>query len=193
MRHYVRDAFDISKGTGELLGVGGMVPTGGQGGGGEWPSRHPFGDHPFSDKKLGNPSPTTPQSQHSDPQPQPNSSINHQQPNPEINQQQPNSQVNHQQSNPPKASPVPTISSNAVDDQNAKIKTPASTQRAPGPSTNTVKHSNSSQNDNGLRHNGTTSTSGGSFRNVGCNGLTIGIVTIMMMSLWTYGMALKIE
>ncbi|CAG8756420.1 12882_t:CDS:1 [Dentiscutata erythropus] len=169
-------------GTGALPGAGGMPPMGGQGGGGERPKL------PFGDKKLGNPSPTTPQSQHSDSQPQPNLPINHQQPNPQINQQQPNSPVNRQQPNSPKTSPVPT---NAVTDQDAQIKTPVSTQQKPSPSTNAVNHSNSPQNDNGTHYN-ETSTSNGSFRNMDCNGLTMGIVTIMM-SLWIYGMALKVE
>ncbi|CAG8468370.1 13220_t:CDS:1 [Dentiscutata heterogama] len=164
-------------GTSTLPGAGGMPPMGGQGGGGERPKL------PFGDKKLGNPSPTTPQSQHSDSQPQPNLPINQQQPNPQINQQQPNSPVNRQQPNSPKTSPVPTVGSNAVTDQNAQIKPPVSTQQTPSPSTNAVKHSNSPQNDSGPHFNETTSTSNGSFRNVDCNGLTMGIVMIMM-SLW---------
>ncbi|CAG8456831.1 23080_t:CDS:1 [Cetraspora pellucida] len=162
-------------GASALPGVGGMPPMGG-------PPKLPFGD-----KKLGNPPPTAPQPQQNLPvsqQQQPNPQTN-QQPNPQTNQQQSNSPVNRQQPNSPKASSVP----NGVTDQDAhKTHETENAKQIPSPSTNAAKHSSSPQSDSDPRHNETAASNGG-FKNVGCGGLTMGIVTVIMMSLWIYGVA----
>ncbi|CAG8608896.1 19909_t:CDS:1, partial [Racocetra fulgida] len=169
--------------TGAPPGVGGISPMGIQGSGRERPQRHPF-----EDKRLGNPPQTAPQSQRLDPQP--NSPISQQQqPNPQADQQ-PNSPVNRQQLNLPKASPVPNVSPNGVADQNAhKTHETENAKQTSSPSTNSAKHSNSPQGDSDPRHNETTASNGG-FKNVGCDRLTTGIVTIIMMCLWIYGVGI---